>query len=177
MSLSFHYFSWTTNQYKYLSHTINLHFLSEQAHLGSESNAVTQLSSLDAASQEKDTQKSNESLSKGKILSLNKQTNKKSDRKQRKGNQSLTALQGQEEQHRAGVAPSWWRGRGVTWQPLLGETQFVLRAQHFTALANGNQQNWKHPSALVLCFASFHFSPLASPSCYGLKKAWNAMTR
>ena len=107
----------------------------------------------------------------------NKQTNKKSDRKQRKGNQSLTALQGQEEQHRAGVAPSWWRGRGVTWQPLLGETQFVLRAQHFTALANGNQQNWKHPSALVLCFASFHFSPLASPSCYGLKKAWNAMTR
>lgn len=77
MSLSFHYFSWTTNQYKHLSHTINLHFLSEQAHLESESNTVTQLSSLDAASQEKDTQKSNESLSKGKILSLNKQTNKK----------------------------------------------------------------------------------------------------
>lgn len=89
---------------------------------------------------------------------------------EKKNNQSLTALQRQKEQRRAGVAPSWWRGRDVTWQPLLDETQFVLRAQHFIALANGNQQSYKHPSALVLSFASFHFSPLASPSCHCLKK-------
>lgn len=164
------YFSWTSNQYKYLSHTINLHFLCKQAHLGQKATLWHNCLHLMLPAMKRAHIKAMKVWAKAKYWAYIKLINKWQKRKNK-------PCRGKSNSTGQGGDPSWCRGRGVTLQPLLDETQFVLQAQHFIALANGNQQSKTHPSTLVLSIASFHFSPLASPSCFKLFSNCDTMNR